>query len=419
MRVLFVAAAMKPHFYHLVTLAWAFRAAGHDVRVAGQPAIVEQVKQSGLPAVSVGAGYDYMDSLRELFNDPSIDLASIRKRMTQAAGDGRRTNRDTKELLGLTPEQQRMRETVTYGPYAKMAEAMAEDLVPFARAWRPDLVVTDPLPYVSALVAEVLRVPLVRHLWGPYSVRQLAGHGAPTAGTMVDSWPASLVELFERYGAAVSPDHARVTIDPTPVRLQIDDVPNRLPVRYVPYNGSGVVPAWLSEPPERPRVCVTWGTTTGFLTSREEFVVPTILKELAELDVEVVATLSNEDRERLGPLGERIRVVEGLPLDWLLPTCQAVVSQAGGGTMLTAVAHGIPQVTIPQTTDQPFNATKLQRAGAGRVVDLDDLKSGDIRDAASAVLYDESVREAARGLREEIMSQPSPAELVGTLEQLV
>ncbi|OIK25435.1 nucleotide disphospho-sugar-binding domain-containing protein [Streptomyces malaysiense] len=419
MRVLFVPAAMRPHFYPLVTLAWAFRAAGHDVRVAGQPSIVEQIARSGLPAVCVGAEHDLLQNMREIFQNPAVDLAAVRRRMSRVATGGRSPKWDRAALRELTPEEERLREQVTYRPHTMAAEAMAADLVPFAREWGPDLVVSDPLPYVSSLVAEVLQVPLVRHLWGPNSTRRLAGHGGPTDRTAADAWPTELVALFEKYGARVRDDHARLTVDPTPTRMQIDDIPHRLPVRYVPYNGSGTVPGWLTEPAGRPRVCVTWGTTTAALTSREKYVVPTILEELLELDVEVVATLNREEREKLGELDERVRLVENLPLDWLLPTCHAIVHQAGAGTMLTAAAHGVPQVAVPQATDQPFNAAMLRGTGAGLTVDVDGFRDGDIRRTVAAAMNDVSVRESARRLREEVREQPSPAEVVATLEKLV
>ena len=54
MRVLFCPHRDAQHLYPLVPLAWAGRAAGHDVRVAGPPALTTAIVHTGLPAVVVG-----------------------------------------------------------------------------------------------------------------------------------------------------------------------------------------------------------------------------------------------------------------------------------------------------------------------------------------------------------------------------
>nr|BAQ21938.1 putative glycosyltransferase [Streptomyces versipellis] len=415
MRVLFVAAAMKPHFFPLVTLAWAFRAAGHEVRVAGQPRIVEEVTRAGLAAIPVGAAHDLLDGTMRVLGDKSVDLTQARRRMASAASSEEPWGLREGGAVRLSEEQVRQGKRMTYEPHINAARSMAEDLVPFARHWRPDLVVTDPLPYVSALVAGVLGVPLVRHLWGPYTVQRLAGQSGPSEGNPLGEWPAELVELYSRYGVEVSSDHAVANVDACPLSMQVDGIRNRIPVRYLPYNGTGVVPGWLRRPAERPRVCVTWGTTTMALGDSRWFMVPQIVDALADLDVEAVVTLSEADRQRLGSVPKGVRLVSGLPLDWLLPTCGAIVNQAGAGTVLTAAAHGVPQVCVPQLTDQPFNAVKLAATGAGVTLDMERADRDDIKSAVHAALTDEAPKEAARRLREEIEAQPVPAEIVDTL----
>ncbi|GAB3904599.1 hypothetical protein GCM10029964_098610 [Kibdelosporangium lantanae] len=55
MRVLFTTSAARPHLYPIVPLAWACRAAGHEVRVASGAKIADDIVHTGLPAV-VSAG---------------------------------------------------------------------------------------------------------------------------------------------------------------------------------------------------------------------------------------------------------------------------------------------------------------------------------------------------------------------------
>ena len=54
MRVMFAVYGAKTHFYNMVPLAWALRAAGHEVCVATQPEILDAVARTGLPVAAVG-----------------------------------------------------------------------------------------------------------------------------------------------------------------------------------------------------------------------------------------------------------------------------------------------------------------------------------------------------------------------------
>ena len=51
MRVLVTSWGWRSHFYPLVPLAWALRSAGHEVLVASQPSMTEDIVGAGLPAV--------------------------------------------------------------------------------------------------------------------------------------------------------------------------------------------------------------------------------------------------------------------------------------------------------------------------------------------------------------------------------
>src|SRR5438067_1681305 len=54
MRVLFTPHRDLQHLYPLVPLAWACRAAGHEVRIAGPPALVDAIVHTGLSGVVTG-----------------------------------------------------------------------------------------------------------------------------------------------------------------------------------------------------------------------------------------------------------------------------------------------------------------------------------------------------------------------------
>ncbi len=54
MRILLTTYPEKPIFQPMVPLAWALRAAGHEVRVASQPFFADTITQAGLTAVPAG-----------------------------------------------------------------------------------------------------------------------------------------------------------------------------------------------------------------------------------------------------------------------------------------------------------------------------------------------------------------------------
>ncbi|MEU7834257.1 MULTISPECIES: nucleotide disphospho-sugar-binding domain-containing protein [unclassified Nonomuraea] len=385
MRVLFTTWAWSPHYFPMVPLAWALRNAGHEVRVAGQPGIIDPIVNSGLPAVSVGKDIDFVETVRQQMGiDGTAEMTPERWRELRK-GKG-------KAALRI---------------FVDLAEAMVDDLVDFGRAWRPDLVVHTPSGFAGPLTAAALGVPNVRHLKAPdiaYPARELE------------------VELLEplrkRLGisAPVDPIGA-LTVDPCPPRMQVPSEYPRQLIRYIPYNGPGVMPDWLLEPAERPRVCVTWGTTLGRLNPNM-VLAGTMLRAIAELDVEVVATVAPGHAALVGDLPAGVRLVESLPLHMLLPTCDAIVHQGGTGTTMTSLVCGVPQLIVPQFPDHAFNAARLAGAGGGIVLMPEDADPEAVRAHVRRLLDDEELRASVRSLHDEAVSQQAPTEIVGVLEDL-
>ncbi|NED00754.1 DUF1205 domain-containing protein, partial [Streptomyces sp. SID6648] len=111
------------------------------------------------------------------------------------------------------------------------------------------------------------------------------------------------------------------TIDPTPPWMQFPlDLPFT-PVRYLPFNGPTAVPDWVHEPPKRPRVCLTLGMTAREVLGGDLFSTAQMLQALAELDIELVATLDAGQLAELDTLPDNVRVTDFVPLNDLLPSC--------------------------------------------------------------------------------------------------
>jgi UDP:flavonoid glycosyltransferase YjiC (YdhE family) len=386
MRMLFSTWAWPTHYLPMVPLAWAARAAGHDVRVASQPALADTIARSGLTGTLVGRDVEITEPFRrEIFSVLDRDWNLI------------------------TPEDiQRMGERAT-GLFMEVADAMVDDLVAFAQAWRPDVIVYDPLTYAAPIAAAVVGVPAVRHLFGPDQ--------PPTAFEH-----AGLTPLLDRYGLDTVDTLGALTVDPCPPSLSLPGPEHRQHTRYIPYNGSGIVPEWLREPPRRPRICVSWGTSTVKFCGTHHYLAGDMALAARELDAEVVVTVSTVDRPLLGELPEDVRVVEALPLHLLLPTCAAIVHQGGAGTTLTAAVSGVPQLAVPSLPDQLLNISRLAGVGAGVCMLRKGRPAEAIRAEATRILADlvdgSAHRDAAAVLQQEMAEQPVPGVAVARIEGL-
>ena len=296
--------------------------------------------------------------------------------------------------------------------HVKTAEAMASDLVPFAEAWRPDLVIGDLITMVAPLAAEVAHATFVLSSWGP----QPPSKNAPKVGMADDD----LRELYDRYGARYRANAENHIVDPCPPSLQSWDEDLRIICRYVPYNGSGVEPAWLRESIGLPRVCVSWSLSQDGMVGSQDGYLPKMIAALEELDVETIVTLHSAKDLDLEPVSDRVRIAEAIPLQLLLPSCAAAVHHGGAGTMLTAAAYGIPQVIVPQGAGHVINANRVQATGIGISFAADKRDPSDVAAAVSSMLPAQSTwRRAAVSVQEENEAQDPPDAVVRRLEQLV
>lgn len=124
------------------------------------------------------------------------------------------------------------------------------------------------------------------------------------------------------------------------------------------------------------------------------------------------------DPAELGPQPANVRVERWVPQHELLPQCSLVVSHGGSGSVLGALAHGLPMVLLPLGADQPLNAERCATLGVARVLDAVSVTPAQVREAANAVLAEARHRVAAGRLRDEIAALPDPADAVHRIERL-
>ncbi|SDW69823.1 glycosyltransferase [Amycolatopsis xylanica] len=381
MRVMFLSTPVEAHVAPMLSLAWAARAAGHEVVFAGSPNVADVATGAGLCAEVIGDRFHTLDMLRFGLTEGHRPIHLFDKTVENSRG------------LSIW--------------HIHAAYHLTRHL-DFARAWRPDLIVSEQLELTGCVIGAVLGVPAIQHRWGIDAlsavVREMGG--------------GVLGMLCRRLGLDGFPEPAE-WLDPTPPKLQVPGIAAAEPLRYLPVNGAGSVPPWLHDRRADKRVCVSLGGVTVQLNGLPLF--RTIIDAFDGLDdVEALVTLEPEHAAKLGPLPRNVRVVEPTPLNLFLGTCDAVVHHSGSASLMTATSFGLPQLALPQLVDQFEVADRLRATGAGLVLDeaadQDDVKT--VRHALDELLAEPRFTEAAAGLAADMAAAPSPAEVVTRLEAL-
>jgi MGT family glycosyltransferase len=156
--------------------------------------------------------------------------------------------------------------------------------------------------------------------------------------------------------------------------------------------------------------------TLGTIMNQAPEVFRTVIEGCLRHPVNVVLTTGPDfDSSQLGSLPPAVRTAAFLPQAAVLPRCRVVVSHAGAGTMLGALCHGLPQLCLPQGTDQPFNTAALLPTGAGLALQPQDLTADAIAERLGRLLYEPSFGQAAGRLRAEIEQMPTASVVLDEL----
>jgi UDP:flavonoid glycosyltransferase YjiC (YdhE family) len=113
---------------------------------------------------------------------------------------------------------------------------------------------------------------------------------------------------------------------------------------------------------ERPRVVLTFSTT---VMDGQAELIDRVCEAAAGLDVDAVLTLGPAVDRQAVRIPDRVKVVGYADHDSLMPDSAAVIGHGGLGTVLRALAHGVPQLMLPLGRDQAFNAGRVEQLEAG------------------------------------------------------
>jgi UDP:flavonoid glycosyltransferase YjiC (YdhE family) len=355
----------------MVPLAVALREAGHEVRVAagGDAAAA---RPAGLEVDDVVPGFDFSRTARRvLLRHPLIGRAELA---------GKAGTRGVALLFGAVNDQ------------------LLDGTVRLAREWSPDLVVYEPLAAAGAHAAAEVGVPAVLHGNTLFDEAELV---RVTTAAMRHQRPAGLPA--DRLVLSVAPPSL---VGPREVR----------PMRFVSYGGEGDLPDLLREPTDdgRPRILVTYSTVPG---PGGGDLIGAAIAAASGVDAEVVLVRGGSERaDQQSPDGARdlppnVRAVGWTPFAEALPTCAGVVHHGGAGTLLAALAAGVPQIVVPGPGDRRRNAELVAARGAGMAVPVRQIDA----DALRRLVTDAKLAAAAAEVRDEMAALPHPAALVPDL----
>jgi UDP:flavonoid glycosyltransferase YjiC (YdhE family) len=381
-RILFCCRPLSGHFDPLLPLAEAARAAGHSVAVASGEPVAGRASAAGFAAFTVGPSEAFRAEWAPRF--PGF---------TDLTGDAMREFFFTEIFanLELVPR--------------------AADLEPVLVSWQPDLVVHEPAELAAPMLCTKAEIPYVD-----------AGYGALIPQSILEAAGTAIAAHWQAHGLDADPlagMYRYLYIDPCPAALQRPEIAQIGNVQQMrPVDAGGVIgerPAWFGDLSDRPTVYVTLGTIWN--TDLDVF---RLLIESLCGDANVVVTIGRQnDPQQLGSYPSNVIIRSFIPQHEVLPWCDAAVIHGGAGTMLGALAHGVPLLVIPQGADQWSNAERVVAAGAGLTVLRSDLTAATAAAEVSTLLSDPRYRRAAVNIQEQIAAMPTPGETIVRLEELL
>jgi UDP:flavonoid glycosyltransferase YjiC (YdhE family) len=370
MRILVTACPMYGHVNPMLSLALAAQRAGHEVVVASGPDMASHIERSGLTAWPVGPTHEQAGGVTHSMVVPlghDIDWLTY----FEISGDQR-----------------------------------AVDLLDRVDQWRPDLVISELLEVGGWIVASKIGARLVVHCLMRMSEPEILQPYEKLLGRLADKW-----------GIANEADGflSSTNLEPCPPALRSGrHWPHAIPIRPElppPITGDGSL-TWFDALPHANTVLLTLGT----VYHGNQGVLQTALEDLRDLPVNVlVASGPGADPGRFGPQPTNVRIEPVFPYAAVMPRCRVIVSQGGTGVTLLGLAHGLPQLVLPQGADQLDYGLSIAQIGAGLVLTPEAIVPGGVAAAVTRLLAEASFAAAAETVRAEIEAMPDADAVVAIL----
>ncbi len=308
------------HLNPMVPLLDALAARGDEVAVVAPPALHEMVTRTGHRFLAGG------EPPEEAIAPLRDQLVSLPARQASVLGN--------RELFGRLA-----------------ARAMQPGVARAFDLFAPDLVLREPCEYAAA--AEAAGRGLAQ-LQVAITVAEGEERSLEDAAPALEELRPGLTDELRR-----APYLSRfpASLDPSPF-------PATHRYREPAGTAGSPLPDWWGGS-GAPLVYATFGTVMGRMTAAAG-IYRTAVNALGRLDARVLLTVGPSfDAGLLDPLPANVHVEAWLDQDLVLAHARAVLCHGGSGTVLGALAAGVPVVAVPSFADQFENARRLAAAGAG------------------------------------------------------
>jgi UDP:flavonoid glycosyltransferase YjiC (YdhE family) len=173
---------------------------------------------------------------------------------------------------------------------------------------------------------------------------------------------------------------------------------------------------WVSPwPTDHPDPLVLVGFSSMFQNQRA--MLQRVINTLESLPLRALVTLGPAiDKEQLRT-PPNVVIRESAPHAAVLPETSVVVTHAGHGTIIRALAHGVPLICIPMGNDQYDNAARVVASGTGLWLSTN-VRQPALCKAIQRILRESSFREAARRMAAAIAAETAHPVAAQELEGL-
>lgn len=329
---------------------------------------------------------------------------------------------------------------LTIGP----AEAFLADVLSEIEARPVDAIASDFLIFGPLLAAELTGLPTAAVF---HQIYTRPTPGAPIVGTG-EFPPETAAErrallrraqryerLFDRHLPAFNSLRARFGLSALPhlfdaldradrafvLTASAFDFPNDRRPANVRYLGPQLgdpdwqerwISPWPLDTPE-PLVAASFSTTY----QDQSRVVERVLEAVRTLPVRALVTTGQAvERSAFHP-PENVILQDFAPHRQVFAHARAVVTHAGHGTVMAALAAGVPLLCLPMGRDQPDNAARVVRSGAGLRLDPEASIEA-LRAALLSLLSDSGYRIAASRMAELFAAEGAAERAVAAYEDL-
>jgi UDP:flavonoid glycosyltransferase YjiC (YdhE family) len=249
-------------------------------------------------------------------------------------------------------------------------------------AYRPDALVVDYQLTGALSAGEASGLPTVALVHTLYTALLVDGAPHPMSmagpiGTVNEARSSMGLPPVTGYADLLAASDLVLVAAPRELDLP-GPVPANVAYAGALFEGPGPDGAWQPPPGRGPLVAVSVGTAGE--AGPEAAMLARIVEALIDLPVRAVINLPGYLEPSCVPPARNVVVTGYLRHAATLPHVDALVTHAGLGSVVAALAHGVPMVCLPLGREQPENAAAVGRLGAGCVLGPE-ASVAEIRDA--------------------------------------